>query len=133
VAQVAAAVCADDLGALHAEGAVAAAQDRPGHGVEEGRPAAAAAELVRGAVQRRVAARARVGALLGEVLVERAGVWGFGALLAEDAELFCERGLAVGLAGVGAAGICTRGEGGPPFLVGLLHGERHGGGTAAGR
>jgi hypothetical protein len=84
---VAAAVGAHNLGALHAEGAVAAAQHGARHGVEEGRPAAAAAELVRGAVQRGVAARARVGALRREVLVEGARVRGLGALLAEDAEL----------------------------------------------
>jgi hypothetical protein len=91
VAQVAAAARAHDLGALHAEGAVAPAQDGPGHGVEEGRPAAAAAELVRGAVEGRVAPGAGVGALRGEVLVEGARVRRLGALLAEDAELLCVR------------------------------------------
>jgi hypothetical protein len=89
VAEVAAAGGADDLGAVHAERAVGAAHDGARHGIEEGRPAAAAAELVRGAVQRRAAAGARVGALRGEVLVQGTREGGFGAAFAQDAELFC--------------------------------------------
>lgn len=56
-------------------------------GVEVGRPAAAALELVRGRVERRVAGGAVVGAGGGEVLVVLAGVGCFGALFADDAEL----------------------------------------------
>lgn len=87
VAQVAAAVGADDLDALHEHAVVLEALDGPRDAVEVGRPAAAAAELVRRLVQGRVAPGARVHARRGGVLVELAGPGGLGALLAEDPEL----------------------------------------------
>lgn len=92
VPEVAAAVRAHDLGALHAERAVRVALDGARHGVEEGGPAAARLELVRRLVQRRVAAGARVDAGAGGVFVVGAGEGGLGALFAEDAELFCGYG-----------------------------------------
>lgn len=52
VAQVPAALGADDLRARHAERAVGVAGDGAGEGVEVGGPAAAGFELVRGAVER---------------------------------------------------------------------------------
>jgi hypothetical protein len=56
--------------------------------VEVGRPAAAGAEFVGGAVQWGRAAGAGVDARVRVVLVVFAGAGGFGAFLAEDAELF---------------------------------------------
>lgn len=87
MAQVPAAVSASDLDALHEEAAVLVALHRAGDAVEVGGPAAAALELVRGLVQGRVAAGARVDALGGVVLVEGAGARRLGSLLAQDAEL----------------------------------------------
>lgn len=88
VAQVPAAVAAHDLGPRHAKGAVLVPRHGARDAVEIGRPAAARVELVRGLVKRRVAAGAGVHARGGVVLVELAGAGGFGALFAEDAELF---------------------------------------------
>lgn len=87
VAQVAAAVVADDLDALHEHAVVLEALDGAGDAVEVGGPAAAAVELVRRLVQGRVAPGARVHARRGGVLVELAGPGGLGALLPEDPEL----------------------------------------------
>lgn len=87
VAQVAAAVGAYDLDALHEHAGVLEALDGAGDAVEVGRPAAAALELVRRLVQGRVAPGARVHARGRGVLVELAGPGGLGALLAEDPEL----------------------------------------------
>lgn len=55
VAQMPPAFRADDLRARHAERAVGVAGDGAGEGVEVGGPAAAGFELVRGAVEGRVA------------------------------------------------------------------------------
>lgn len=88
VAEVAAAVAADNLGAEHAEGAVLVAGDGSGDGVKVGGPAAARGELVRGLIEGGVAAGAGVDSGCGVVLVELAGAGRFGALFAEDAELF---------------------------------------------
>jgi len=87
VAQVSTAVGADDLDALHEHAAVLEALDGTRDAVKVGRPAAAAVELVGRLVQGRLAARARVHARGGLVLVELAGPGGLGALLAEDPEL----------------------------------------------
>lgn len=94
--QVATALGARDLGALHAEGAVGVADDGAGDGVEVRGPAAAGLELVRGAVEGGGAGGAGVGAGRGGVLVVGAGVGGLGAFFAEDAELFCGEGESVG-------------------------------------
>lgn len=88
VAQVPAAVGADDLDALHEHAGVLEALDGARDAVKVGGPAAAAVELVRRLVQGRVATRARVHARRGLVFVELAGPGGLGALLAEDPELF---------------------------------------------
>lgn len=87
VPQVAAAVVADDLDALHEHAVVLEALDGARDAVEVGGPAAAAVELVRRLVQGRVAPGARVHARRGGVLVELAGPGGLGALLPEDPEL----------------------------------------------
>lgn len=55
MAQVAAALAAGDFGARHAEGGVGVAGHGAGEGVEVGGPAAAGFELVRRAVEGRVA------------------------------------------------------------------------------
>lgn len=89
VAQVSAAVAANDLGPHHAKGAILVPRHGPGNAVEVGRPAAARVELVRGVVQGRVAPGAGVDACGGVVLVELASAGRFCALLAEDAKLFC--------------------------------------------
>ena len=80
-------VGADDLGALHAEGAVDAALDGAGHGVEEGRPPAPGLELRRGRVQRRRARRARVRPRRRVVLVVGARVRRFRARGPQHPEL----------------------------------------------
>lgn len=88
MAEVPPAVAAHDLGPGHAERAVLVPRHGARDAVEIGRPAAARVELVRGLVQRRMTAGAGVDARRGVVLVELAGAGGFGALFAEDAELF---------------------------------------------
>lgn len=93
VAQVAAALGAHDLDALHEHGVVLVAHDGAGDAVEVCRPAAAAAELVVCLVQRRLAACARVHALLGVVLVKLAAAGRLGALLAENTKLIFLRGV----------------------------------------
>lgn len=60
----------------------------PGDAVKIRRPAAVRLELVLRGIERRVAARAGVDALLGHVLVVFASVWRFGSLLSQHAELF---------------------------------------------
>lgn len=57
--------------------------------IEVGGPSAAGLELVCRFVQRRVAGGAGVDAAGGHVLVVSTGEGAFGALLAEDSELFC--------------------------------------------
>lgn len=103
-------VTANDLRPLHPERAVR----MPCHGardaVEVCGPSAAGRELVGGFVEGRLAGRAGVDALSGLVFVEFAGEGGFGALFAEDAELFFI-------------------EDGAPFVVGFLDWERHFGGV----
>lgn len=89
VAQVAATIGAHDFRPRHAEGAVLDALHGARDAVEVGRPAAAGLKLCVGRVQRRVAGGAGVDALARVVLVVDARAGGFGALLAEDAELLC--------------------------------------------
>ncbi len=92
VAEMAAAVGADDLGAGHAKGAVLVAGDGAGDAVKVGRPAAAGLELVVGRVERRLTAGAGVDARLGEVLVGRSRVGRLRALFPQDLELLCGYG-----------------------------------------
>lgn len=87
VAQVAPAPAAGDFGARHAERGVGVAGDGAGEGVEVGGPAAAGFELVRRAVEGRVAGGAFIGPLAGHVLVVLADVRRLGALAPDDAEL----------------------------------------------
>lgn len=90
MAQVAAAVRAYDFRPAHAERAVDPTLHGARDAVEVRGPAAARRELVFCRVQRRGAPGAGVGAGSRGVLVILAGVRRLGALLAEDAELFCE-------------------------------------------
>lgn len=87
VTEMATTVGADDLSALHTEGAVGVSGHSTGHSIEESRPAATRLELVVGLVEGGLAASTGVDTLRGHVLVEIAAVRGLGALFAEDAEL----------------------------------------------
>lgn len=87
MAQVAAAVGAVDLDALHEQAVVLVALDGTGDAVKVGRPAAPAAELVRGLVQRSVTPGTGVDALGRVVFVIGARAGRLGTLLAQDAEL----------------------------------------------
>jgi len=87
VAEMTAAVRADDLGPLHTPTTVNVSRHGAGNGVVERRPSATALELLLRGVKRRVAAGAGVDTAGRRVLVVLAAEWGLGALLAEDAEL----------------------------------------------
>jgi len=87
MAEVAPAVGAHNLGAQHAMRAVLVPLHGARDAVEVGRPAAARLELVRGLVERRVTAGARVDAFLSEVLVVLAREGRLRTLLSQDAEL----------------------------------------------
>lgn len=89
MAQMAPAITAHNLGALHAERAIRMPRHGPRDAVEIRRPAATRFELVRGEVEGRGAGGAAVGARGGGVFVVGAGEGAFGAAGAEDAELFC--------------------------------------------
>lgn len=88
MAQVTTTVGAHNLDALHAESAIGVSCDGAGDAVKVRGPSAARLEFVVGLVDRRVAPRAGVDAVVGEELVVFAGVRGFSAFVAEDAELF---------------------------------------------
>lgn len=88
VAQVAAAVGANDLNALHTQRVVDVALDGTGEAVKVGGPAAAGLELVRGLVERRLATGTAVDTGFGKVLVVLAGEGHLGALFTQNAELF---------------------------------------------
>lgn len=106
VAQVTTAVCADNLSARHAEGAVLVADDGAGNAVKVGRPTAARVELVGRLVERRVAPGTCIDTRIWRVLVVLASAWAFGALFAEDAELLLVQDC-------------------PPLIVGTLVRIRH--------
>jgi hypothetical protein len=89
--QMAPAIRAHDLRALHAEGAIGMACYRSGDIIKVCWPTAAGLELVVRGVQRGVAAGAGVDTSLWCVLVKFASVRGFGPLLSEDSELVCSR------------------------------------------
>lgn len=84
------AVTAHNLCPGHAESAVRVPRHGAGDTIEVCGPPAARFELVSGFVKRGVAGGAGVDAGGGHVLVVFTGIRGFGALFAEDAELFCE-------------------------------------------
>lgn len=85
VAEVAAASCAGDFGAVSV--AVEGFFNGPGDGVIETGPATVAVEFVVGTVERRVATAANVGAGF-EVVVVFTGEGHFGAFVDDDAGLF---------------------------------------------
>lgn len=82
-----AAVAAYDLRACHAERAVRVPCHRAWDRVIVGRPAAAGLELVCCFIERRSARGTCVDAVGGHVFIVDTSVRGFGAFLAEDAEL----------------------------------------------
>lgn len=134
VAEVAAAVGADDLGPGHAEGAVLMAGHGAWDAVKISGPAAARLELVVGFVQRRAAAGTGIDTLVRVVLVVSAGARALCALLPEDPELLCP--------GVMSGGDAPANDGGdtrtwrqdcPPFLVGSLVRVSHAAGCGRGR
>lgn len=89
MAQVTAAVGADNLSPDGAEASVLVPGDGAGDAVEIRRPAAARVELVRCLVDRRVACSTTVGALLGVVLVKLSSARGFSSFFSENPELRC--------------------------------------------
>ena len=89
--QMSSAIAAQDLRSRHAECAVCMSRHRTRNVIEIRRPATAGLELVGRFVERGIAAGAGVDAVRGCVLVIFAGEGRFGALFAEDAELFCMR------------------------------------------
>ena len=88
MSQVSAASRAHNLRPGHAKRSVGVPCDGAGDVVEVRGPSAAGLELMVGFVEGCVAAGAGVDTLAGHVLVVDAGVGSFGALFAEDAELF---------------------------------------------
>lgn len=128
MAQMATAVAAHNLCSLHAKRPIGVSRHSAWNRIEEGRPSAARLELVVRLVEGRVAASASVGALLGVVLVIFAGKGGFGALLAQNAELLCSRKVSVShLTLMARCRGCSRTwvELCLPFAFALLHGIRH--------
>jgi hypothetical protein len=87
VAQVAAAVGADDFSPHRTKASVLMSSHCARDAVEIRRPAAARVELVSGFVERRIAGSAGVDALLGVVLVKLSSAGGFSALFSENSEL----------------------------------------------
>lgn len=80
-------IAADNLGALHAEGPVDVSGNRPRDRVKVCGPAAAGIELVRGLIERGIAAGAGVDALGWIVLVVLTGERRLSPFLTEDPEL----------------------------------------------
>lgn len=115
VAEVAAAIRADDFGAFHAEGVVFLADNGAGDFIIERRPAAAAVELVGRAVKLGVAAAADVGAG-GFVVPVFTGESAFGAFLGDHVFFIGGEGVPligrrfhVGETRYGAESFCVRG------------------------
>lgn len=92
MAQMAPAITAHNLCALHAERAIHIPRDSAREGVEKGGPATAGFELVCGFVQWCSAGGAGVYTAGRRMFVVDAGVGSFGAFFAEDSKLFCEDG-----------------------------------------
>lgn len=90
VAQVTAAVGADDFRPDRTKASVLVSGHRARHAVEIRWPAAARVELVSGLVERRIACGAGVDALLGVVLVKLSSAGGFSSLFSKNSELCCE-------------------------------------------
>lgn len=87
--QVAAAVGADNFGSDGAEASVLVPGNRARDAIKICRPAAARLELVCCLVERCVACRASVGALLGVMLIKFSSARGFSSLFSENPELRC--------------------------------------------
>ena len=87
MAEMAAAVSADDLRPAHAQGSIGVPGDGPWDGIEEGWPPASGFELVRGLVERRVTSGTGVDAGGRHVLVILAREGCFRALFSNHAEL----------------------------------------------
>ena len=87
-------VVAHNLGPHHSQARVRSLAHSIWESVPKGRPAAPGVKLVICFIQRRIAAGACVDTGVGIVLVELARTGRLGALLAEDAELFCAQALA---------------------------------------
>lgn len=79
-----------DLRPRHAESTISVSRHCARDTIEICRPSASGLKLVRGVVQRGIAAGAGVGARGGHVFVIGPGVGGFRAFLTEDAKLFCD-------------------------------------------
>lgn len=88
MAQMPAAVATHDLRALHPKRTVGMSRHGPRQGIKVRGPSAPGLELVGRLVEGRIAPRAVVDPLRREVLVVFARAGPFGALFAEDAELF---------------------------------------------
>lgn len=89
MAQMAAAVGADNFGSGGAEASVLVSGNRTGDAIKICRPTAARVELVRSLVERCVACSAGVGALLGVMLIILSSARGFSSLFSENPELRC--------------------------------------------
>jgi len=100
MSQMPSTITAHNLDPLHAKRLIRVAGDSSRHGIEKSRPTAAGLELVVGFVERGLAAGAGVDAGGRGVFVVLASEGGFGALLAEDAELLWISSLAPILPGI---------------------------------
>ena len=80
-----------NLGSCHSKRAVGMPRHSARDSIKVRRPATARLEFMSGFIERSIAAGAGVDAARGHVFVVCAGVRGFSAFLAEDAELFCGR------------------------------------------
>lgn len=106
MAQVAAAVGADNFGSDGAKASVLVPGNRAGDAIKICRPTAARVELVRRLVERRIACSAGVGTLLGVVLIKLSSAGGLSSLFSENPEL-------------------RRIQNGAPFVIGSLVRIRH--------
>lgn len=91
VSQMASTVRTHYLGPLHAKGVVRMSRHSARQAVEVGGPSAARFKLMICLVEWCIAPSASVDALRGHVLIVFACEGSFGALFAEDAELFCPK------------------------------------------
>lgn len=92
MSKMAPAIAAHDFRARHAQRAIHVPRDGARNGVEEGGPAAAGLEFVRGLVEGRGAAGTGVYPVRWHVFVVNAFKGRFGTFVAENAELFYTRG-----------------------------------------
>ena len=88
MSQMPSALTTHDLRPRHPKSTIRMSRHSAGDSVKVGRPSAARLEFVGGFVKRSIAAGAGIDAGGGHVFVVGAGVRGFGAFFAENAELF---------------------------------------------